>query len=252
VRQPPASELARQYAELLAENIGQPGFRELIVAVHDLDARRDLVFAVVGEARRREVFHRATGDGRESRRGELIDLSGVSRGHLADAVEASLAVPLATAARPIQFASDSYWRGEMHRLCDRPGAVIRLIDELTGMGVEQIVLVSAASEALAPHELARPRLDGRGRIGEYVQAAEAAAVRDALRAARATGARVFPIRPDYNPVGPFDFEGGFDDRSDRRRPLTELMARGYEDAYRQFVEPVIAPSGDRVGQAPAR
>ena len=48
-------------------------------------------------------------------------------------------------------------------------------------------------------------------------------------------------------VGPFDFAGGFDDRSDRPHPLHELMTLGYEDAFRQFVEPVVAPSGDRVG-----
>ena len=29
--------------------------------------------------------------------------------------------------------------------------------------------------------------------------------------------------------------------------LEELMERGYEDAYRQFIEPVMAPSGERVG-----
>ncbi|PYR27912.1 MAG: hypothetical protein DMF92_15355, partial [Acidobacteria bacterium] len=60
--------------------------------------------------------------------------------------------------------------------------------------------------------------------------------------------RVFTIRPAHNPIGPFDFHGGYDDRSDRRQPLTELMNRGYEDAYRQFIEPVVGASGDRVGQ----
>ena len=48
-------------------------------------------------------------------------------------------------------------------------------------------------------------------------------------------------------VGPFDFEGGFDDRSDRRQNLAELMSRGYEDAYHQFIEPVVGASGERVG-----
>jgi hypothetical protein len=26
------------------------------------------------------------------------------------------------------------------------------------------------------------------------------------------------------------------------------MSRGYEDAYRQFIEPVVGASGERVGQ----
>jgi len=42
--------------------------------------------------------------------------------------------------------------------------------------------------------------------------------------------------------------GGFDDRSDRRQPLGELIARGYEDAYHQFIEPIVGGSGERVGQ----
>src|SRR5262249_5499465 len=47
VRQPAVVELARRYMELLGDNLGQPGFRELILTVHDLDAHRDLVFAMV-------------------------------------------------------------------------------------------------------------------------------------------------------------------------------------------------------------
>ena len=75
--------------------------------------------------------------------------------------------------------ADAYWRGETHRLCDRPGGLIRLVDELIDLGVEQIVLVSAAPELPGPHALAHPRIDGRGRLGEYLQSAEAAIVRDA-------------------------------------------------------------------------
>jgi hypothetical protein len=30
--------------------------------------------------------------------------------------------------------------------------------------------------------------------------------------------------------------------------LNELMSRGYEDAYHQFIEPVVGASGERVGQ----
>jgi hypothetical protein len=47
LKTPPAPDLSRRYAELLAENLGQPGFSELLLTVHDLDARRDLVFGLV-------------------------------------------------------------------------------------------------------------------------------------------------------------------------------------------------------------
>ena len=33
----------------------------------------------------------------------------------------------------------------------------------------------------------------------------------------------------------------------RRQGLGELISRGYEDAYHQFIEPVVGASGDRVG-----
>ena len=96
------------------------------------------------------------------------------------------------------------------------------MEELLLLDVEQIVLVCATPESTGPHALARPRLDGRGRVGEYVQASEAATVRDVLQSTRTTGAQLFTIRPAHNPVGPFDFAGGFDDRSDRRLPLDRV------------------------------
>ena len=60
VRQPPPADLARRYTELLTENLGQPGFREMVVVAHDLDSARDVVFALVSEGRRREMVRRAT------------------------------------------------------------------------------------------------------------------------------------------------------------------------------------------------
>ena len=144
------------------------------------------------------------------------------------------------------FAPDTYWRGETHRLGDRAGSLIRVIDELIDLGAEQVVLVSAAPESPGPHTLAAARLDGRGRLGEYVQSAEAAVVRDATNTTGG-GVRIFTIRPGHNAIGPFDFGGGYDDRSRRRQGLSELMGRGYEDAYHQFIEPVVGASGVAVG-----
>jgi hypothetical protein len=252
LKEPSPLELCRRFIELAAENLGQPGVRELVLAVHDLDAHRDLVFALVSETRRPDL-HRRDGNGR---RAEVFDLSGVARDYLPEVLAGALAVPVASEPSTLRFAADGYWRGEIHRLCDRPGIFTRLLEELTELGAEQILVVTAAPDARGPHSLSPPRLDGRGRLGQYLESAEAAAVRDAIRQAacpveREAGrrsARIFPIRPAHNPIGPFDFTGGFDDRSDRRQPLEELMARGYEDAYHQFIEPVVGASGERVGQ----
>ena len=247
LRLPGRTDLARRYTELLAENIGQPGFRELLIVAHDVDAGRDLVFALVADDRRLDLVRRPLTHAAEERRAELFDHAGVARDHLADAVAAALTVPLATDLHDVTFAPDAYWRGETHRLCDRAGSLERLLHELAELDVDQIILVSAAPESPGPHALASPRLDGRGRLGEYVLSAEAAAVRDALARRRADDPAVFVIRPSHNPVGPFDFDGGYDGRSDRRLSLAELMNRGYEDAYHQFIEPVVGAGGEQVG-----
>jgi hypothetical protein len=244
VKQPPVGDLGRRYTEMLTENLGQPGFRELVIIAHDLDVHRDLVFALVAEPLRRDMIRRATTAAADARRAEVLDLAGLGRDHLPDAVAAGLTLPLATESHRVTFAPDEYWRGETHRLCDRPAALIRLMDELIDLGVEQIVLASAAPETPGPHMLAGPRADGRGRLGEYLQSAEAAVVRDATTTT--AGVRIFTIRPAHNPTGPFDFGGGFDDRSRRRQPLGELLTLGYEDAYRQFIEPVVGASGERI------
>jgi len=248
--QPAPAELGRRYAEMLSENIGQPGFRELLVTVHDADAHRDLIFALVGDDRRRGLVRRPTSALADARRAEVFDLAGVAREYLPDAVAAALSIPLATEPHAVTFAPDAYWRGETHRLCDRPAGLIRLIDELIDLGVEQVVLVSSAPELPGPHALAHPRIDGRGRLGEYLQSTEAAIVRDATTTTG--GVRIFTVRPAHNPIGPFDFSGGYDDRSQRRQGLGELMSLGYEDAFHQFIEPVVGASGERVGKSEVR
>ena len=247
VKQATPAELSGRYVDLLNDSLGQPGFREVVIVAHDLDARRDLVFALVGEQRRRDMIRRASTAEADARRAEVVDLSGPGRLHVADAVAGALAVPVVNEPHPMTFAPDTYWRGETHRLCDRPGALSRLIDELAELGVEQLIVVSATSALERPHALAAGRLDGKGRVGEYLAAAEVSAVRDALQFAAVRVPRVYTIHPEHNPLGPFDFEGEYDDRSDRVQPLAELVNRGYEDAYRQFIEPVVGASGERVG-----
>jgi hypothetical protein len=144
----------------------------------------------------------------------------------------------------VTFAPDSHWRGETHRLIDRPGTVHRLLEEVAAAGVTQIVVVSACAPESDPHRLRAAPLDPRQRLGEFIVAAEAAALRDALEMARLRFDAVFTIRPSHNALGPFDFAGAYDQASDRRQELAELIDRGYEDAGRQFIEPVSAPAAN--------
>jgi hypothetical protein len=79
-------------------------------------------------------------------------------------------------------------------------------------------------------------------------AAEAAALRDAVEMAQLRFDCVYVIAPSHNPVGAFDVAGAYDEASDRRQTLVELMARAYEEAYHQFIEPVVGASGERLVQ----
>ena len=213
------------------ENLGQPGFRELIIATLDVETRGDLVFAAIGEARRQAFFQRG--------RGDLIDLSGVGRSQVFDALAAAMCVPVLTEPHLIVFSPESYWKGESHRTCDRIGAVARLLEELAAAGVEQVIVVCPDADRSAPHRLTRPTGSLRSRVAEHLAAAETTAVRDAVALHKKRFKGLFVIQPLHNPIGPLDFEGTYDERSDRNQSLGELMDRGYEDAYRQFVEPVV-------------
>ena len=241
-----ATELSRGYGELLLENLGQPGFRELIVVVHDLDSRRDLVGALLAESQRGRFFGRRTTIEGERRQAELIDLAGIGRDLVLDLLAGALGIPVATESHLVTFAADSYWRGETHRISHRPEALGRLLDELAWAGIEQVLVVAAAEEQPGPHEMDAVRRDLRGQIGEYLTSVETAALRDAIAVRSRRFRGFFVVRPAHNPLGPLDFAGCYDERSDRMFRLEELADRGYEDAYRQFIDPVVGASGERL------
>ncbi len=233
-------ELSRRYAELLTENLGQPGFRELLVLVHDLDTRRDVVVAALAEPYRRAFFGRRTGAMvSEARASETLDLAGADRDHAVDALSAAQCPPVVSEPWPVAFAPESYWRGETHRWCDRPGSVARLLEEVRSAGAEQVVVVSAGTSSAAPHTLTGLRLDGRGRVGAWLASEGAAAVRDAVKSQADAFRCVLQISPDHNPLDPLDVVGTYDERSDRVQLLGELVDQGYGDAYHQFIEPVV-------------
>ena len=200
---PAASEIGRRYVDILTDNFGQPGFRELLVAVHDVDGRRDLVGAVLPSSARSAFEARRVPE--SPRDAEAVDFTGPQRNLLTDFLVGAWRLPLATAPHTIAFPLDSYWRGETHRVCDRPELAIRLVDEIAAIGVEQVILVSPAAPAAAPHHLRAEPSSLRSRVGEFVRSVETAAVQDALAVARPRFSSVFVIRPDHNPIGPFDF-----------------------------------------------
>jgi hypothetical protein len=249
VTQPGPVEMGQRYTDLLIENLGQPGFRELLITAHDLDGRRDVSFALLADPYRRRFFQRRVGATDPNRGLEALDLAGDARSAAFDACAAALCLPVATEPWLLAFAPTSSWRGETHRVCDRPDALGRLLDEVARAGAQQVILVSALPGPAGPHTLGAGRRDGRGRIGESLAAMESAAVRDAVASRANLFEEVFEIRPRHNALGPFDFAGCYDERSDRQQTVGELIDRGYEDGHRQFVGPVIGASGEEIEPA---
>jgi hypothetical protein len=107
-----------------------------------------------------------------------------------------------------------------------------------------VIVATAAPDLEGPHALSTRRSAPRARVNDFLSAEEAASSRDALRSAAGWFDGLFVIRPSHNPIGPLDLAGAFDERSDRQQPLVELVERGYADAYRQFIEPVVGGSGE--------
>jgi len=230
-KEPAPPELSRRYAELLFDNLGQPGFRELILATLDVETRTDLIFAALSETRRQAFFQRGHGD--------LIDLSGIGRSQVLDALAAAVVIPVLTEPHVIAFSPESYWKGEAHRIGDRVSSVPRLLEELSAAGVDQVIVVCPDSDRPEPHRLTTPTGSLRSRVAEQFAAGDTTVVRDVMVSHRKRFKGLFLIQPAHNPIGPLDFDGTYDVRSDRYQSLGELMDRGYEDAYRQFIEPVV-------------
>ena len=242
------ADAGRRYVELLMENFGQPGFREVMLAVHDLDARRDLIAAVLLPEWRQSFAQRRVGAGpREAEMFDLVDGREHDRGLVMDFIAGGVRLPVASAPHEVTFPDSGYWQGETHRWCDRPELVSRLIDEMARVGVEQVILAGPAPPASTPHDMRAKALDFRTKMGETLRSIETSAFQDAWALAANRFSGVFAIRPSHNPLGPFDVDGVYDETSDRQRTLAELMQMGHDDAYRQFIEPVVA-TGERVSE----
>ena len=223
--------------DVLADNFGQPGFHELVVAVHDLDARRDLVGGVLTASSRAAFEVRPQGPG--PREAEIVDFTGPQRDLLMSFLAGAFRLPVVSPPADVEFPGDSYWRGERHRVCDRPELVLRLIDEFAGIGVEQLILVSPAPPPAVPHGLRAQPLDLRGRVASSSDWSSRPLWSMRLRSRAHAAAASSAIRPDYNPIGPFDFGGVYDEASDRRLTLAALIEQGRVDGYRHVVEPAV-------------
>jgi hypothetical protein len=250
------AELGRRYVALVAENLGEPGFRELILRVADLERGRALGFALLGDAEPSRV------------RDDMLDLRAPGQAALLfDALTTGLLFPLAMPLRRVVFPKGTVHAGETHRLTDAslvPGCGI---EEALAAGAEQVVVVTGAPDQVSlPARRRGPlaRVDATLRALEQQAAAEIDAVERTNRIVGTLGHRVgggrgawedpatgevtsevdlWVIRPRRRTLGPTELDGARDPATEVLQTVDDLVERGFRDAFRQFIEPVV-------GQAP--
>jgi hypothetical protein len=263
---PSAAELGRRYAALLAENFGEPGFRELVLRTADLDRGDALTFVLLGDSAEEDDEGRPRP--RETGLEGAIDLRTPAHSALFfDAVATGLLCPMAMPLQRVFFPKGGVHGGETHRLTDATFVPGTGIAEALAAGAEQVIVVTGVPVTAAP--LARRR-GPRARMDAAVRALERQAARELGEAERlnrivstlghrgddgrgawedpATG-RVYRevdlwvVRPERRALGPMEFDGARDPATEVVHTTDDLLEQGWHDAYRQFVEPVV-------GQAP--
>jgi len=258
---PDEAELGRRYVALLGENLGEPGFRELVLRTADLERGGPLAFALLREGAR------GNSKGTATALAGAVDLRLPGQDKLFfDALATGLLCPLAMPLRRVSFPKGSAYAGETHRLTEATLVGGSGIAEAVAAGAEQVILVSAVPERPSPP--ARRR-GPQARLDAAMRALEAQAAReidDALQASRmaatlghrtpdgrgawqdpATGRVVseldlWLIRPEGRVLGPLELDGAVDPATEVIQSTEDLMELGFRDAYREFVEPVVGQS----------
>jgi hypothetical protein len=257
---PTEAELGRRYVSLLTENLGEPGFRELILRVADLERGRALAFT---------LLHDEAGPGE---RDHVVDLRAPGQETLLfDALATGLLLPLALPLRRVVFPRGAVHAGEVHRVTDASLVAGCGIEEAIEAGAEQVVVVTGAPEEPQPPPRRRgplARLDATLRTLEQQAAAEIEEVERTNRLVATLGHRtasgrgawqdpatgrlareidLWVIRPRRRTLGPVELDGASDPATEVLQTTADLLERGFRDAYRQFIEPVVghAPLPER-------
>ena len=258
---PSDAELGRRYVALLAENLGEPGFRELVLRAADLDRGDALAFVLLRDG------HGSPSAAHEGALADAVDLRvGGNDALFFDALATGLLCPMAMPLRRVSFPRGAVHAGETHRLTDATFAGGSGIREALAAGAEQVIVVTGVPEALVPLARRRgplARLDGAVRSLERRAAEE---VDDAWRVNRMLGSLgsrggngrgswedpasgrtyseidLWAIRPDRRALGPMELDGASDPSTEVLQTTDDLLELGFRDAYRQFVEPVVGQS----------
>ena len=164
---PAPAEIGRRYVDLLTDNFGQPGFREVL-----LGRARSRLRAAISSARcsrpRRAAGSSCAATAPDRARPRSSISTAAERDLVVDFLMGAQRLPVASAPHFVQFPADSYWRGELHRVCDRPELAVRLVEESAVVGDRagdsgrrRGARGRPARDAQPARRSARP--DGRGR-----------------------------------------------------------------------------------------
>ncbi len=264
---PSETELGKRYVALASENLGQPGFRELILRTADLETGTALPFVLLQDGPR-AAFGAARSRGLRSRLDGLpgaVDLR--TPGYdvlLFDAVVTGLLPPLAAPVRRVAFPRGGLHAGEIHRLADASVVGGSGLSEALAAGAEQVIVVSGVPQnaaalprrrgprALADGILATLErqavdgdLDGAERVNRMVETLGhrtddgGRAWQDPANGRLYRDFGLYVIRPATRALGPLELDGARDPASEVLETPADLVEQGYRDAYRLFVEPVV-------------
>jgi hypothetical protein len=259
-RPPGEAELGRRYVALLGENLGEPGFRELVLRAADLDRGEALSFSLL-----REPAGAASSRPRPLADGVDLRVPG-NDALLFDALATGILLPIAMPLRRVTFPRGAPHAGETHRLTDATFSSGSGITEALAAGAEQVIVVTGVPETAPPLARRRgplARIDAAVRTLERRAAAE---IDDVWRTSRmiatlghrgesgrrcwedpATGhvhgeVDLWVVRPDRRALGPTELDGTRDPATEVVQTTDDLLELGFRDAYRQFVEPVVGQS----------
>jgi hypothetical protein len=266
------AEIGQKLVSVLAENLGQPGFRELIVRASDLDSGEVLPFVLLSDphraafvAQRSRESH--TPDGQPA----LVDLR-QNEEMLFDAVLTGLLPPLLTPVRRVAFSRHGLYGGEVHRLSESPGGDA-IADAITA-GAEQLIVVTAVPEspsaprrrrgplaladaqaALRERRSVEGELRGAARINRIVRTVGhrtddgRSAWQDPATGRSYREVSIYVIRPERRAIGPLEWNGSIDPATEVRDEPEDLIEQGYRDAHRLFIDPVLGGSEPRTQEA---
>ena len=265
---PDTSEVGRQYAALLSENAGQPGFRGLVLRAANLDARKPLALKLVSDD------PKASGKGSEG--DDLLDLKDAATAPLLyDVVATAFAATPFVAPRRVRLPKQGAFGGEIHRIAEASGIAGSGLSEALALGADQIVLVTAT--AREPGPLAERRglkamaaaflalqerntiesdlgqTERLNRIVETVGHQKSTGERewqDPLNGRRFRSVTLHIVRPRRSLLRPLDLDGAIDPSNEVETSLLDWLDEGHRDAHRCFLDAALGEDKHREDGGP--